>query len=106
MKNGERRARATLTMDELATAEDGWTVMGFRHGRWPGFGPGNGAVGTGEARRRRQRRSKNGRSKRRYTVGTPARGPDSAFNTLVQRGAWQPRGNGALLGRPGADCGV
>jgi hypothetical protein len=68
-----------------------------------GFGPGDGAVGTstvrtGEARRfgQRRRRGRNGAG------GTSARSPDSAFNTLERCGMWQPRGNGALPGRPGA----
>jgi hypothetical protein len=59
---------------------------------------GTSAVGTGEARRfgQRRRRGRNG------AVGTPTRGPDNAFNVLKRRGAWQPRGNGALAGGPGA----
>jgi hypothetical protein len=46
------------------------------------------------------------RSGQNDAVGTPARGPNSAFNALEQRGAWQPRGNGALPGGPGAARGV
>jgi hypothetical protein len=72
-----------------------------------GFSPSDGAVGTsavetGEARRfgQRRRRGRNG------AVGTPARGPNIAFNVLEQRGTWQPRGNGALPGGPGAARGV
>jgi hypothetical protein len=58
-RNGERKARATLTMDET---RDG----------------GRAASDSG----------------------------DGAFNALERHGAWQPRGNGALPGRPGADSGV
>jgi hypothetical protein len=35
-------------------------------------------------------------------VGTPSRGPESAFNALKRCGAWQPRDNCALPGGPGA----
>jgi hypothetical protein len=37
-------------------------------------------------------------------VGTPAHGPDSALKARERRGtgAWQPRGDGALTGGPGA----
>jgi hypothetical protein len=70
---------------------------------------GGGAVGTGRGEARRggsDSRSERGRSKRRSAVGTPAHGPDSAFNARAPRGAWQPRSNGALPGGPGADSGV
>jgi hypothetical protein len=36
-KNGERRARATLTVDECRDGGDGRTTMSFRHGRRHGF---------------------------------------------------------------------
>jgi hypothetical protein len=56
---------------------------------------GTSAVGTGEARRRRQRSGEFRTAGRNGAVETPARGPDSAFNTLERRGTWQPRSNGA-----------
>jgi hypothetical protein len=37
-KNGERRARATLIVDESHDGGEGWTATGFRHGRRRGFG--------------------------------------------------------------------
>jgi hypothetical protein len=46
------------------------------------------------------------RSERRCAVGTPARGPDTAFNARARCGAWQPCGNGTLPGGPSADSGV
>jgi hypothetical protein len=62
----------------------------------------SGRARRGGARRfgQRRRRSRNG------AVRTPARGPDNAFNALERRGAWQPCGNGALLGWPGAPHGI
>jgi hypothetical protein len=99
---GELGRRSPWT--KLATASDGRTTAGFRHGGSAASDSGDGAVGTerGEAVRtaaavRSERRGRNG------AVGTPARGPDSAFNALERRGVWQPRGNGALPGGPGAD---
>jgi hypothetical protein len=92
---------ATLTVDESRDGGDGRTATSFRHGRRPGFG---------QQRRRGRDGARRGgsdsQSERRGAVGTPARGPDSAFNARVRRGTWQPRGNGALPGRPGADSGV
>jgi hypothetical protein len=69
---------------------------------------GDGVVrtGRGEAiRTAAAARSERGRSERRCAVGTPTRGLDSAFNAQAWRGTWQPRGNGALPGGPGADSG-
>jgi hypothetical protein len=37
-KNGERRARATLTVDESRDGGDGWTATSFGHGWRCGFG--------------------------------------------------------------------
>jgi hypothetical protein len=37
-KNGERRARVMLTVDESRDGGDGWTVMSFGHGRRRGSG--------------------------------------------------------------------
>jgi hypothetical protein len=70
---------------------------------------GGGTVGTGRGeavRTATAARSERGRSEQRCAVGMPARGPDSAFNARVRHDAWQPRGNGALSGGPGADSGV
>jgi hypothetical protein len=58
--------------------------------------------GRGEARRRRRFRT----AGRNGAVGTPARGPDSAFNMLERHDAWQPCGNSMLPGGPGAARGV
>jgi hypothetical protein len=38
-------------------------------------------------------------------IGTPARGPDSAFKARRSTDAWQPRGDGTLTGGPGAERG-
>jgi hypothetical protein len=90
---------------KLATAEDSWTATGFGHGDGAASDSGDGAVRTGrcEARQFRQqrRRGRNGAalSGRRRT----ACGPNSAFNARARYGAWQPRFNGALPGRPGTD---
>jgi hypothetical protein len=101
MKNGERRAQATLTGDESRDGGDGRTATGFGHGRRCGFRLRQ-RHGQDRARRfgQRQRRGRNG------AVGTPARSPDNAFNTLERRSVWQPCGNGTLPGGPGADSGV
>jgi hypothetical protein len=56
---------------------------------------GTSGVGTGEARRRRQRSGDFRTAGRNGAVETPVRGPDNAFNTLERRGMWQPRSNGA-----------
>jgi hypothetical protein len=87
MKNSERRARATLIVDVLMMAE---AVGQWRSGR----SDSDGHLQTG------RRRGQNS------VVGTPARSPDSAFNAMEPRGAWQPRGNGVLPGGSGAVLGV
>jgi hypothetical protein len=106
-KNGERRARATLTVDE---ARDGvgrpdsggiWTRRrhGFRQrrrlgrdgARRGGLDSGGGAVGTA--------RGRNG-----ATLSGCRRAVPTA-HLMCGCGAWQPRGNGALPGGPGADSG-
>jgi hypothetical protein len=104
-QNSERRAWATLTVDEArdgvgrpdsgggAASDSGNGVVETGRG---GSDSGGGAVGTV----RSERRDRNG------AVGTSARGPDNAFNALERRSAWQPRGNGALPGGPSADSGV
>jgi hypothetical protein len=60
------------------------------------------AVGGGAVRVRHMRRRG-----REAAVGMPTRGPDSAFKARVRRGggAWQPRGDGALTGRPSVGSG-
>jgi hypothetical protein len=85
---------ASLTVGVLTTAEAA--------GQRQASDTDGGAVGTSEARRFGQRR----RRGRNDTVGTPARGPYSAFNAVERRGTWQPRGNGALPGGPGMARGV
>jgi hypothetical protein len=103
MKNGERRARATLTMDESRNggerldSNEIWTRTAMRLRTAVAV-----RSGRGKARRRWRFRT----AGRNGAVGTPARGPDSAFNALERHGAWQPRGNGALLGGLGADSDV
>jgi hypothetical protein len=101
MKNGERRARATLTVDESRDGGDGRTAMSFGHDGGVASDSGGNAVGTGRGeavRTAAAARLERGRSERHYAVGTPARGPDSAFNARARRGA--------LPGGPGADSGV
>jgi hypothetical protein len=89
---------------KLAMASDGQTAVGFRHGGSAASDSGDGAVGTrrGEA----VQTAAAAWSERRGTVGMPVRGLDSAFNARAWYGAWQPCGNGALPGGPGADSGV
>jgi hypothetical protein len=59
--------------------------------------------------RRRVRRGGRRRGQEAAAVGTDAHCPDSAFKArLAARhgaGAWQPPGDGALTGRPGAGSG-
>jgi hypothetical protein len=66
------------------------------------FRPGDGMVGMSEERwfGQRWRRGRNDAD------GTSARGPDSAFNALERRDAWQPPSNGVLPGGPGTARGV
>jgi hypothetical protein len=76
-----------------------------------GFEPGDGAVGmsaVGTVRRGGVGSAAAifGQPVGMGAIGTPARGPDSVLKALERRGAWQPRGNGALPGGPGADSGV
>jgi hypothetical protein len=108
MLHGRRTARGELERrspwTKLATASDGQTTAGFGHGGGAASDSRDGAVGTG--RGEAVRTAATTRSKRHGAVGTPARGPDSAFNTQAWRGVWQPRGNGALPGGPDADSGV
>jgi hypothetical protein len=106
MTNSERRARATLTVDESRDGGDGRTGMRFGHGRECGFGQRWRRGRDGARRGGSDSRSERGRSKRRGADGTPARGPNSAFVVHARHGTWQPCGNGVLLGRPGADSGV
>jgi hypothetical protein len=68
---------------KLATAEDGRTTMGFRHGGGAASDSGDGAVGTGRGEARRfGQRQRSGRND--GAAGMPARGPDSAFNVRAQ----------------------
>jgi hypothetical protein len=110
MKNGERglgfahRGRArdsgggqTATVGALGqrrSASDRATA-------WSGRAL-SGWARRGGARRFRQRRQRG----RNGTVETPTRGPDNSFNTLERHDVWQPCGNGALPGGPGAAHGV
>jgi hypothetical protein len=78
----------TLIVDEARDGVRRPDSGGIQTRRWRGFG-------------QRQRHSQDGvseavrtaaaaRSERRCTVGTPARGPDSAFNARAWCGTWQP----------------
>jgi hypothetical protein len=66
----------------------------------------DGAVGKSAREARRWRGSDSGGAVG-TAVGTPARGPDSALKARERRGmgAWQPRGDGVLTGRPGTESG-
>jgi hypothetical protein len=83
---GQRRASGT---DSSVASDSGSNAVGMGRGEARGFQ----TAGWNAACR-------NG------AVRTPARGPDSAFNALERRGAWQPHGNGGLPGGPGVDSGV
>jgi hypothetical protein len=95
-KNGERRARAMLTVNEARDGV-GRTHNGGIQTRW--------RRGFGQRRRRGRDGARRGdvgdfgqpvgTAGRNGAVRTPTRGPKSAFNALERRGAWQPRGNGA-----------
>jgi hypothetical protein len=87
---GELGRRSPWT--KLATASDGRTTAGFRHGGSAASDSGDGAVGTerGEAvstaaATRSERRGRND------AVGTPTRGPNSAFNALERARRGQRR---------------
>jgi hypothetical protein len=121
MKNGEGRARATLTVVVLVTAEAagqrrwlgrartaGHGVFGQRRMDTAGRGGGGlleagrcrEASGRGEALSRHRRRGRGELS------GRAARCPDSGFKPQCRCGDWRPRGNGALPHGPGAARGV
>jgi hypothetical protein len=77
--------------------EHAWSVAdsGGRQRAWRG------------GRRRCCRSAGCGTRGREAAVRTPAHGPDSALKARERRsaGVWQPRGDGALTGGPGAESG-
>jgi hypothetical protein len=95
---GERR----LTGVEMAARRDGDGRVAKEAVGTGGGGPGDGTIGEAVgATAARVRRSGGGRERGRLS-GRAARCPDSGFKPRRLRGAWQPRGNGALPRRPGA----
>jgi hypothetical protein len=111
--NGERGRRCDTSGSAMISAKA--TDVAGRH-RWCAHQ--THVVGSGKqwsaARvvRRSATRCRNTARRRRgreVAVGTPARGPDSAFKarSTARRGAgtWQPRGNGTLTGGPGVGSG-
>jgi hypothetical protein len=107
MKNGERRARVTLTVDESRDSGDSRTSTSFGHGRRRGFGQRRRRGRDGARRGSSDSRSERGRSERRGAVKTLARSPDSAFNVRARRVAatwqwcaarWARRGQRRLTG--------
>jgi hypothetical protein len=76
-----RLGRRSLWM-KLATAEDGRTVTGYGYGGGAASDSGDGTVGMG--RGEAVQTAAAARSERRCAVGTPARGPDSAFNARAR----------------------
>jgi hypothetical protein len=120
-KNGEGRARATLTVFVLTTAEvagqrrrlgrartAGHGVFGQRRADTAGRGSGGAreagryreASGRGEALSGRRRRGRGELSRRATSY------PNNGFKPRHWRSTWQPRGNGALPRGPGAARGV
>jgi hypothetical protein len=83
--HGRRTARGELERrspwTKLATALDGQTAVGFRHGSGAASDSGDGAVGTGQGEA--VRRAATTRSKRRGAVGTPARGLLDVFGLML-----------------------
>jgi hypothetical protein len=105
-RNDERKARATLTVDETRDGGGRPDIDEIRTWRRRGFGQRRRRGRDGARRGEAVGTAAAARSERRCAVGTPTHGPDSAFNARARHGAWQPCGNGALPGGPSADSGI
>jgi hypothetical protein len=91
-RHGRRRGHARLGGDQRGGGRTTAVARSDSDVRTPAVGGARGKAVSG-----------GGVVGRRAAVGTDTCGPDSTFK--VRRSAWQPRGDGALTGRPGAERG-